>query len=130
MTGSEQVPGVDPGAKTLRQRVITVLKLVAVIGLLYWVFQSVQWGDVQRLKREEVVVVETAGKIVGDWRGDTVEFRAEGDDGELGQRDDGAHWAERRRDDHGGRSWVLDLRAQPRSVVVRAWGRCATSSAC
>lgn len=68
-----------------RSHVITLVKLLAVAGLLAFVFANVQWDD-QYIQRDAATGEETAqsGKIVGPWDAPEVRWRALDENGEPG----------------------------------------------
>ena len=99
----------------MKQRLISLVKLLFVAGLMWWVLSDIHFEDRLVWENNGKVVKEQVIEIQGHWREDPVRYLAEGDDGR-------ARHCPRHRD----RRWqarctagLPELLAQPRPAAVR-----------
>ncbi|MHC4514879.1 MAG: lysylphosphatidylglycerol synthase transmembrane domain-containing protein [Planctomycetota bacterium] len=65
---------------TLRKHLPTLLKLIFVVGLMWFVLSNIQWRDSYEIRRAGVEPQQVQGRIVGAWDLPEVRFTLAGDE--------------------------------------------------
>lgn len=80
----------------MRKPLVTVLKLLVLVGLFAWIIADIQWDDaIVRTSADETIVEQFDGRIVGAWDRDVVRLSSGDDVREfrVGPLADGGHLA-------------------------------------
>ena len=65
-----------------RKHTITIIKLLVIVGLMIFVFSTVQWSDTLIEEGTDGQEITTVGKIIGPWDEPEVRFQPNGPDGD------------------------------------------------